>query len=134
MAPPSTTFTYDLSSSDPTIQAISKIRLELGDNVQNAGVLPNGKNFTDVELYFFWQDEGENIFRAVAAACGTLARMWSRMSDVTTGDVSRRNSSVAKEWRAEADRLRAVYGWASGYSSSFSTGVSRRDGYSDDAL
>jgi hypothetical protein len=134
MAPPATTFSYDLASTDPRIAAISKIRLEIGDNVENQGVLPTGKNFKDAEIYFFWIDEGENQFRAIAAICGTLARHWARMADITTGDVSRRNSAVAKEWRAESDRLRAVYGWSNGYSSSFSTGMSRTDGYSDDSL
>jgi hypothetical protein len=132
MAPPITTFSYNLASTDPVILAISKIRLEIGDNVQHQGVLPTGKNFTDAEIYFFWTDEGGNQFRAVAAACGTLARQWARMADITTGDVSRRNSAVAKEWRLEADRLRMVYGWANGYSASYSTGFSREDGYSEE--
>ncbi len=131
MAPPVSTFTYDIGSSDPVIAAISKIRLEIGDNVEHQGVLPTGRNFTDAELYFFWTDEGQNQFRAVAAACGTLGRQWARMADISTGDVSRRNSAIAKEWRAEADRLRAVYGWASGYSSSYSTSMTRTDAYSE---
>lgn len=132
MPPPVTTFTYDLASTDPQVLAISQIRLEIGDNVEHQGVLPTGRNFTDSEIYFFWTSEGENLYRAVAAISGALGRQWARMADITTGDVSRRNSAVAKEWRAEADRLRKVYGWASGYSSSYSATTSRVDGYSEE--
>lgn len=126
-------FTYDISSTDATTAVISQIRLRIGDNVQGAGVYPTGTNFTDEELLFFYSSELSNVDRAVAAACETMARVWSRMSDIQTGDVSKRSSNVAKEWRAEAARLRSIYGTTGGAGQAYSTGVQRKDGYADDA-
>ena len=43
------TFTYDLTETGDNL-IYSKIRLEIGDTTENAGVKPGGGNFSDEEL------------------------------------------------------------------------------------
>lgn len=126
-------FTYDISSTNTTTLVISQIRLAIGDNVENAGALPTSANFSDAELLLFYANEGDNVYRATAAACETLGRNWARVGDIATGDVSKRSSNVAKEWRAEAARLRSIYGTTGGAGQAYSAAFTRKDGYADDA-
>ena len=71
-------FTYDLSTN------VGKIRLELGDTIQNSGIRPNNGNLSDEELQYWVSREG-HVMRAVAAACEALARMWSSSTTISVG-------------------------------------------------
>ncbi len=78
------TFTYDLSSVDATLLAISKVRLEIGDIVSGAGVRPDGTNFTDEELSVWLDDEDSNVKLTAARACEALARAWNLVAKSET--------------------------------------------------
>lgn len=71
------TFTYDLASVNATLLLISKVRLEIGDNVSGAGVRPDGSNLTDEEITLWLTAESDDVLLASARACSALSRMWA---------------------------------------------------------
>ncbi|MBN1430450.1 MAG: hypothetical protein JXB07_18920 [Anaerolineae bacterium] len=124
------TFTYDLASSDAQVALISRVRLEIGDTVENDGVTPSGSNLSDEEITIFLDRESDDELRAAAAACEALARQWARVANIAVGPRREDLGKVAAEWRASAAELRRQYGYGEG--GMISAGVMRVDGYSDD--
>ncbi len=122
------TFTYDLSSSDETELAISKVRLELGDTDSTMGVRPSGSNLTDEEISIWLSEEEDHVMRATARACEALARMWATVANTTIGPRKEELGKVSAEWAKQGKSLRDTYGGTT--SSAFSVGVVREDGYS----
>jgi hypothetical protein len=96
-------FTYNLASPDANIVLISKVRLELGDNVANSGVRPDGSNLTDEEIQVWLTDESNDISQTVARAAAALANVWTNVANITVGPRREELGSVAKAW---ADRAR----------------------------
>ncbi|MDR3572864.1 MAG: hypothetical protein P4L50_03300 [Anaerolineaceae bacterium] len=113
-------FTYDLTTD------VGKARFELGDVVQGAGVKPDGSNFSDEELQMLIDREGSAL-RAVQAACGTLARLWSMVSDIAVGPRRENLSQIAKSWSQRADEMATDAG---GGTFGFSMPTARDDGFS----
>lgn len=72
-------FSYDLTTS------VGMLRLEIGDEVFESGVKPNGDNFTDAELEYFLAQEGSTVGRAAARACEVLSRAYAGLVDLTVG-------------------------------------------------
>lgn len=120
-------FSYDLASADATTLAISKVRLEIGDNVANAGVLPSGANLSDAEIGIWLADEDNHVMRTAARACEALARHWAPVGDYSSGSRSESLGKIAKDWADKATELRKTYGGSSG--SVFSVEPGRSDGY-----
>lgn len=121
-------FTYDLTSTDEDELNISKVRLELGDTVLGVGVRPDNSNLTDAEIAIWLGDEDDHVMRTVARACEALARMWTNVSNITTGPRKEELGKVAGDWSKRAESLRTQYGGTSG--SAFSASLTRTDGYS----
>ncbi len=117
-------FTYDIGLADD----VSKVRLELGDEVCGNGIKPDGGNFDDSELSYWLTREG-SVMRAVAAACEALARSWSKVATLSVGPRREELSQVARSWADRAKELRRQYG---GDAMAFSAGLVRQDGYSND--
>jgi hypothetical protein len=69
------TFLYDISDTTDTS---SKMRLELGDTVEDEGILPDSRNFSDEELDYFYTDESDDFWNAVARAFDAASAVWSR--------------------------------------------------------
>jgi len=106
------TFTYDLSSSGASL-TVSQIRLEIGDDssASGQGVRPDGSNFTDAELLYFYQQEANNVLGGAARACEVLARMYARKAEaVRIRDYSVDLREKAKLFRELARDLRARAG------------------------
>ena len=95
------TFTYNLASTDSTLLAISKVRLELGDTVLNAGVRPDGSNLLDEEIQIWLTEESDDVSQTVARAAAALANIWTNVANITVGPRREELGSVAKAW---ADR------------------------------
>ena len=129
------TFTYDLSSSDERQLAVAQVRLELGDNVYNAGVKPDGSNFSDEELGSWLDTEDDHVMHTVIRACDALARMWNNVANITVGPRREELGKVADDWAKRAKELRDEYGSTIGGSGSAGFGVAsaRVDGYSENA-
>lgn len=110
------TFTYDLANADAAKVLISKVRLELGDTVANAGVRPDGSNLTDEEIRIWLTDEANDISQTVARAAAALANVWTTVANITVGPRREDLGSIAKAWadRAKEAGLSAGVGYAVG--------------------
>ena len=100
-------FTYDLASSDANIARTSKVRLEIGDITENAGVRPDGSNFSDEEILHWLNEESGDVMLAAARACDALARAWSIVGDETVGPRRYSYGAVAGKWERLAASLRS---------------------------
>jgi len=117
-------FTYDMTTTGNAL-LISKVRLELGDTVEDAGVLPTGGNFTDAEILLKLEEYSNDIGQTVGALAAILARRWGPVTDITVGPRREALSQVSKRWQTMANELNPSY-------ASFSIGVQRSDGYSEE--
>lgn len=100
------TFTYNISSTDPSILNISRVRLLIGDTVLNAGPLPNNVNLSDEEILAIISIEG--TWQAGAAGCmELLAARWANAVDVRSDGATKSQSQQAQAWLASAARQRA---------------------------
>lgn len=116
-------FTYDLTT------AVGKIRLEIGDETEGAGAKPDGGNFTDEELEYFYSQESSSVGRATARACEVLARQYARMCDISVGPRRESLSQAAKAFADRAKELRKQYGGGAG--AAYSAGWIKKDAYGD---
>ncbi len=89
-------FTYFLTD------AIGQVRLELGDNVYAAGVLPDGSNFSDQEITYYLGANDNDVTRTVGALASVLARRYAMVADVSVGPRSESLSQIAKAWERQA--------------------------------
>jgi len=96
-------FTYNLATTDETLLLISKVRLELGDTVANAGVRPDGSNLTDEEIRIWLTDEANDISQTVARAAAALSNFWTNVASITVGPRREELGAIAKAW---ADRAK----------------------------
>jgi len=117
-------FTYLLSSSDATAAAIARVRLELGDTVESAGILPDGGNLSDEEIAVYLARGNNDPLQAASYMAGLMARRWATVADVTVGPRSEKLSQVALAWERQAASLAG--GEAFG---AFSLEPIRTDGY-----
>lgn len=100
-------FNYDLASADADVALVSKVRLELGDINENAGVRPDGTNLSDEEILHWLGEESSNVMLAAARACDALARAWSIVGDETIGPRKYSLGAVAGKWEKLAASLRS---------------------------
>lgn len=121
-------FTYDISDTTDTS---SKMRLELGDTRFEDGILPEGRNFSDAELDYFYSQESNSFWAAVARAFEAAAAEWSRYPDSFRLGPEQQSIPAAKHYadRAAYIRKEVVRRGASGVGS---RAVTRSDGYSTD--
>lgn len=119
-------FTYTLNSGVARTAAVARVRLEIGDTVSGAGVLPNGGNFSDEEIGLYLDQYAEDVALTVNALAGVLARQWATLADVTVGPRSEKLSQVAAAWERQAKSLAGgeAYG-------SFAMQPTRVDGFSE---
>jgi len=94
-------FTYNLSTP------LGQVRLELGDTVLDQGPRPAKANFSDAEITYFLEQEGNEVLLAVARACEVLSRQWSSAADVQVGPRRESFSQVSAGYAARASGLRA---------------------------
>src|SRR5687768_14104956 len=100
-----------------------QIRLLIGDAVESNGVKPDGSNFTDSEIAFFYEREG-SIERAASLACETLAHLWNVQPDFEADGLRVNRQQIAAGWWGAALRWRGAAG-------ARSISLIRQDAYSD---
>lgn len=122
-------FSYDLLSSDAAILNISKVRMELGDNVAGSGVLPDGSNLSNEEIASKLAELDNSIPATVASLASVLARRWANYFDMKVGPRDESLSQVSKRWGDLAAELSSG-GLGGGYVS-FSVATKSGDGYSE---
>lgn len=118
-------FTYDLTATGDDL-AISKVRLELGDTVEDAGVLPSGANLSDKEIQTYLDAYSDDVTQTVGALCGVLSRHWAGAADIAVGPRRETLSQVSQRWAEMEAKLNPGH-------ASFAIGVQRDDGYADNA-
>jgi hypothetical protein len=96
-------FTYNLATDT------GKVRLEVGDVTNGAGVRPDGSNLEDEELAVWLTREG-SVMRAAAAACEALSRQWAAVANTSSGPLREDSGEVAGKWAHRAKELRDAYG------------------------
>ena len=114
-------FTYDLTSTGDAL-LISQVRLEIGDTVEDSGVLPSGGNLSDAEILLFLARNGSDVQRAAGGLCALLARQWAMVTDIAVGPRRESLSQVSRRWQDMAMALGVA-------ETSFNLGVRRADGY-----
>ncbi len=118
-------FTYRLNSADTREKAIAQVRLETGDNDIERGIRPNGKNYTDDELWHLYEQEASIIGRAAARICEQMAMAWSSVPRTMFGSlVDPRH--ISRNYMRHAETLRKQYGFTDDQSATFSIRM-RRD-------
>ena len=111
-----------------TSAAIARVRLEIGDTVEDAGVLPDGGNLSDEEITVYLDTYGSDVALTVNALAGVLARRWATVADVSVGPRSESLSQVSKAWASIADKLAG-----SEAGTVFAIAGKRADGYQEHA-
>lgn len=122
------TFTYDLTATGNSL-TYSKLRLEIGDSIENSGVKPTNANFSDEELDLILDEEGSVVGRAAARCFEILANWWSRVADIAVGPRRESLSKVATDFAGRAREYRRQHGGGMG---AYAYGLIKKDGYSDD--
>lgn len=118
------TFIYELGSTDLRIQAISEIRLGIGDTKENKGARPDGSNYADHEIYHFYIQEDSDVGRASARGLENLATEWLRAPRTMFGSlVDPRH--IGRGLQKQAKELRGLHGYSSVKSGGFSIQVTR---------
>lgn len=109
------TFTYDIESTDANTLVTSQIRLEAGDStIEPRGIRPEGRNFTDHELTYFYEAESSNVGRAAARAVETAATEWSTVAlNMRIGEHWEAGAQAANLQR-RAKALRELHGFTPG--------------------
>lgn len=116
-------FTYNLTSSGTSL-LVSKVRMHLGDNVLDEGVLPSGSNLEDEEIEALLTEYSDDVGQTVGACCAMLARRWANAADISVGPRRENLSQISKRWAEMGDKLNPSH-------ASFSIGAQRSDGYAD---
>jgi hypothetical protein len=95
-------FTYNLTGTGNAL-LISKVRLELGDNVYGSGVRPASVNFTDEEISAWLTEEADDIQAVVGRAAQALANMWASAAvSKSAGPYSVNYGKISDIWAARA--------------------------------
>ena len=106
------TFNYDLGSATALTVTRSKVRFEIGDTDFHVdGPKPNGDSYTDAEIDYFLDNEGDHTMRAAAAGLENLARLWARVPDTKLGPHGESSSQVAKAYAEQSLMLRGQFGF-----------------------
>jgi hypothetical protein len=120
------TFSYDANALDTS--AISRVRLKVGDWLENNGVLPGGKNFADEELQFFLDENTQDETYASIQAIESAMSQWATMADTRIGPQYVAYSAVYKALSERHEKL--VQEAAGGENGAVFTPLRRADEYS----
>jgi hypothetical protein len=118
-------FTYTAGNSNR-----DRLRLYIGDTVEDEGPLPEDKNFSDEELDDILTYEG-NLCRAQANCLEALAAAWTLFPTFQGDGISISRSHIGRNYSQQAEQLRKRCGYADGMTAT-ARAVIRVDGYSDD--
>lgn len=119
-------FSYDITTTT------GRIRLLIGDTVENNGPLPDSSNFQDDEVSYFYTSEGSHVGRGAAAALESLANRWAAYEGRYRSGPEDEESLSSEAFANRAEQLRRVYGYnkadddvASANAGGFSVGMRR---------
>lgn len=94
------TFTYDITTDR------GKVRLALGDSVENAGPRPRKTNFSDTEIDYFLTTQSNGINKSVAMGLDVLGNEWLSYSIAEKeGEIDYDAKDLAESFFARAKDL-----------------------------
>lgn len=94
-------FTYDLSTY------IGKIRMRLGDNIEDEGILPSGTNFSDEEIEFVYSDSSSSFGYTLYKLSKIAATKWISSPKAWTADGLRINrGDPVQKWNQMAEAFK----------------------------
>lgn len=109
------TFTYNLASTTDSVVLIAKVRLEIGDTVEDTGIRPDGTNLTDEEIAVWLDLEDDDVMLAAARACDAMSRAWSVVANETVGPRKTEYGKVSGDFEKRASSLRETYARPTAY-------------------
>ena len=113
---------YDLTSNDPRIKAISEVRLGIGDTKEGKGARPDGSNYSDDEVFHYYTEEEDHVGKASAKGLEILATEWLRAPRTMFGSlVDPRH--IGRGLQRQAKELRSQHGYSTSQSGGFSIRV-----------
>ena len=123
-------FTY----SDALTTDASKVRLAIGDTVENTGPRPDKRNFTDNEISYFLTVEDDRVNGAIAYAFEHLTSEWTAYAlSEREGEAQFDAKAVAGEYRRQAELWRNKPGGAAEDDrSQIAVVLTRTDAYTGD--
>lgn len=116
-------FTYDYESN----AEVARVRLAIGDTVLDAGVRPEGMNFSDEEISAILRDVNNDTDAAAYVFLKSLANAWGTYVDITVGPRKEALSHISNHYARRADEVRKQINLES---KSFTVLLNRVDGYS----
>ncbi len=116
-----------MSFSNSLSTDVGMVRMHLGDDVQNAGVLPDASNMSDEQIQALLTQESDDVMRAVAASCEVLALRYARAVSTSIGQRRQELQQIFEHYSQTGKALRAQYG---GDARAFSIAFERVDAYS----
>ena len=91
---------------------IGQIRLEIGDaTLSPLGICPNGDNFSDEQILYFYSSEGDHVGRAAARACEILSRMYAVQPTSTRLGPEMQSQKSSEYFDSLAKHLRSLHGY-----------------------
>jgi hypothetical protein len=105
------TFSYHIDHTTQATQDVAKIRLAIGDTVEDEGPRPDGSNFSDEEITSIITDEGGDLGRAQAAMHEILSGAWASAPKTMFGSLID-PTRVSRDHMSRAKILRGQYGYA----------------------
>lgn len=123
-------FTY----SDALTADADKVRLAIGDTVENSGPRPDKRNFSDNEISYFLTVEDDRANGAIAYAFEHLASEWTAYAlSEREGEAQFDAKAVAGEYRKQAQTWRDKPGGAATEDKSqMIVSLTRTDAYTGD--
>ncbi len=91
---------------------VGKVRFEIGDDndaavTTDAGVKPDGSNYTDDQIKYFLSEASQNFLIAAALACENLRTLWAAESEkIKIRDYTVDTTKKVNDYKALAIRLR----------------------------
>ena len=120
------TFTYDFLDN----RNVARVRLAIGDTVENEGVLPGGANYSNEEIETILLEVSNDIDAATFIFLKALSNAWGHYADITIGPRKEALSDIGFHYAKRAQE----FGNQTGLSAkSFAVLLQRVDGYSEAA-
>lgn len=116
--------TYKINSSDNEEAYISAIRLEVGDTSTERGIKTDGGNYTDDEIIYIYEAEGQSVGRSAARVCEQMANAWSSVPRTMFGSLFDPRH-IGRNFMRQAETLRRQYGYYETESTAFSIAMTR---------
>jgi hypothetical protein len=112
-------FSYDLANADNNIKIVSRIRLGIGDHVEDSGPQPDATNYQDEEILQIYDDEGSDESRTQARLLEMLAVTWATAPKTMFGSLID-PTRISRDLAARAEMLRTQHGYGQGATGGFS--------------